>query len=343
MAKPSKADQEPPPPETLMDLLFGTVSVPMEKLPILRAGIELKVWDKIAAGQRNVNEIASAVRADPIGMRLLLDALTVMKLLQKKDSVYSLPDWAEIYLLHGKPTYLGDFVLEWLAWEGHGQLAMSIRTGKHPIIPDVTREGSVSHFIPFYAVRASAPQHYIQRYSDYWQTLQVEPCDGLQVLDLACGVGIASYALAKRHKGIRVTLQDWPMMLELALKAARKLGLEQQITLLPGDMLTMEYGEGRFDIARFGYVTYFFGADELVKLFLRIYTALVPGGIVVIEAPLSDEGHCEYEDAVLDGPWLYAISAMGEVYSFLDYKGLLEQAGFNSVFQCKEDLIKAVR
>ncbi len=337
----STIDQEPPLPDKLINLLFGTVSAPMEKLPILRAGIELQVWEKIAAGLRTSDEIAQDLGADARGVRLLVDALTVMKLMQKEAELYNLPDWAEYYLLPGKPTYLGDFVLEWLAWEGHGQLAESIRSGKHPIIHDITLAESVDHFIPFYAARALLPHHYIKRYDDYWKALQIEPRDGLNVLDLACGVGIASYALAMQHPGIQVTLQDWPAMLDLAKGAARKLGVEQQITSLPGDMLTVDFGQDRFEIARLGYVTYFFGKDDLKKLFTRVYSALVSVGILVIEAPLSDEGHSENEEAVLDGPWLYAISENGEVYSFCDYKYLLEQAGFSVVSQVREDLIKA--
>jgi len=335
--------QEAPAPELLMNLLLGNVLDPLLKLPILRAGVELQVWAKIAAGHRTINEIASAVGADPDGLRRLLDALTVMKLLEKEAGVYRLPDWAEYYLLPGKPTYLGDFVLEWLAWEGHGKLAEAIRTGKHPITPDVTRAESVGHFIPFYAVRALAPQRYIQRYAGYWQALQVEPREGLQALDLACGAGIASLALAKQHPGVRVVLQDWPAMLEFALEAARKLGVEQQITVLPGNMFSMDYGEDKFDIARLGFVTYFYGPDDLVKLFRKVCTALAPGGMLVIEAPLSDEDRRENEEAVLDGPWLFAVSARGDVYSFSDYKGFLEQAGFDSATQVREDLIKAVR
>jgi len=330
--------QEAPAPDILTDMLLGNI-----KLPILRAGVELQVWAKIAAGHRTANEIASAVGADPGGMRRLLDALTVMKLLQKEAAVYHLPDWTEYYLLPGKPTYLGDFVLEWLAWEGYGKLAEAIRTGKHPIIPDVTRAELVSHFIPYYAVRALAPQRYIQQYDGYWQALQVEPREGLQVLDLACGAGIATLALAKQHPGVRVVLQDWPGMLQIALAAAHKLGVEQQILKLPGDMFSVDYGQDKFDIARLGFVTYFFGPDDLVKLFRTVYTALAPGGILVIEAPLSDEDRCENEEAVLDGPWLFAVSARGDVYSFSDYKGFLEQAGFDSVIKVKEDLIKAVR
>jgi ubiquinone/menaquinone biosynthesis C-methylase UbiE len=301
------------------------------------------VWAQVAAGYRTVNEIALAVGADLGGIRCLLDALTVMKLLEKEASSYRLPDWAEYYLLPGRPTYLGDFVLEWLDWEGHGQLAQAIRTGKRPIVPDVTHAEMVNHFIPFYAVRALSPRRYIKRYDGYWQTIQVEPRDGLQVLDLACGAGIASHALALQHPGVRVTLQDWPNMLEFALQAARTLGVDQQISLLPGDMFSVEYGKDKFDIARLGFVTYFLGPEDLVKLFHRTYAALKPGGILVIEASLSDEDHCENEDAIVDGPWLYAVSAKGDVYSFSDYKGFLEQAGFKSVIQVRDDLIKAVR
>jgi SAM-dependent methyltransferase len=324
-----------------MDLLFGTVSVPMEKLPILRAGIELQVWDKIASGNRTAQAIASSIPANTRGVKLLLDALVVMKLLVKKGELYSLPDWAEHYLLNGKPGYLGDFVLEWLAWEKHGMLAEAIRTGKHPIIPDVTRANSVRHFIPFYAISGLSPYRAIARYADYWQILGIKPRENLQLLDLACAVGVASFALAKQHPGIRVTLQDWPDMLEYAMQAARKLEIEQQVTQLPGDMLRLDYGAQSFDIARLGWVTYFFGMDRLVKLFRRLHKALRLEGILVIETSLSDEGHCENEEAILDGPWLYAITPDGDVYSFLDYKSMLEKAGFTRVTLVKEDLIKA--
>jgi len=64
---------------------------------------------------------------------------------------------------------------------------------------------------------------------------------------------------------------------------------------------------------------------------------------LIIEASLSDEDHCKNEDAVVDGPWLYAITAKGDVYSFIDYKRFLEQAGFKNATLVKDDLIKAVR
>jgi len=332
-----------PGPDPLMDLLLGNVETPMLKLPILRAGLELQVWDKIASGHNTAREIAAIAPCDATGIRQLLDALTVMKLLEKTGDEYELPAWAPHYLIPGRPAYLGDFVLDWLAWEGHGQLAEAIRLGKRPIRSDCTRGEMVDHFLPFYAVRAMAPQRYLERHDTCWQTLRIEPREGLRVLDVACGAGIAALALARQHPGVQVFLQDWPPMLELAMEAARKLGVDRQVTRLPGDMASVDYGDRMFDVARLGYVTYFYDSGYLVHLFTRLRKCLAPAGVLVVEAPLADEGRRDREDAVLDGPWLFAISPGGDVYSYSDYESMLRDAGFTRVTRAGEDLLKASR
>jgi SAM-dependent methyltransferase len=334
-------DPDPPGPEPLMDLLFGNVDTPMVRLPILRAGVELQVWERIAAGHQTAKDLAAIASCDMGGLRRLLDALVVMKLLEKAGDKYDLPAWAHHYLIPGRPAYLGTFVLDWLAWEGHGQLSEAIRRGTRPIRADCTREEMISHFLPFYAVRALAPARYLDRHDACWQTLQIRPREGLRVLDVACGAGIASLALARLHPGVRVFLQDWPPMLELAMQVAAKLGIQQQVTQLPGDMALVQYEESSFDVVRLGYVTYLYDSEYLVQLFTKLRECLADGGVLVIEAPLADEGRREREDAVLDGPWLFAISPGGDVYSYSDYARMLGAAGFARVEQAGEELLKA--
>jgi C-methyltransferase len=343
MLAQSEATEGPPAPDALMDLLFGAVTVPFVKLPVLRAALELEVWAKVAAGYRTAKDIAAVEGADEGGVRRLLDALTVMKLLGKQGDNYTLPAWAEHYLLPGRPAYLATFLLKWMAWEGHGQLANAIRRGRRPVDADYTSEQVVDYFLPFYAVRALAPERYLERHYTCWQALRIEPREGLRVLDVACGAGIAGLSLARLHPRVQVVLQDWPPMLELALEAARRLGVDRQVTVLGGDMSLVNYGEDAFDVARLGYVTYFYAPDYLVNLFRRLHRALRPGGVLVVDAPLADEGRCEREEPVLDGPWLFAVSRGGDVYSFSDYKRLLESAGFDSITEVAEDLVRAIR
>jgi len=78
-------------------------------------------------------------------------------------------------------------------------------------------------------------------------------------------------------------------------------------------------------------------------LFGKVVAALTPGGVLVLEAPLCDDGHCEKEEEVLDGPWLFAVSTGGDVYSFADYKALLHQAGFGEVNEIEDGLLVARR
>ena len=330
-----------PGPDVMLNMLFGSLSLAFLKLPILQAGLELHRWDSIADGHRTPAAVASATGADETGLRQLLDALTVMKLLEKDHAGYRLPAFAERYLLSGKPTYLGDFVLEWLAWERHGHLAEAIRTGQRPIIPDVTRPESVEHFLPYYAVRAYSPRNQVQRYADYWQMLGVDPRPGLRVLDLACGAGIATLVLATTDRRYSGDAPGLACHVAARRGAAHALGVHEQIELLPGDLLTVGYGPETFDVARLGFVTYFFSPNDLAGLFAKVRAALSRGGVLVLEAPLCDEGRCEKEEEVLDGPWLFAVSAGGDVYSFSDYEGLLHAAGFSLVTQVDDGLIKA--
>ena len=132
-------------------------------------------------------------------------------------------------------------------------------------------------------------------------------------------------------------------MLSLAEQAARRLTVGEQIALLPGDLFAVDYGPDAFDVVRLGFVTYFFSRHDLARLFLRVHAAVSPDGMLVIEAPLCDERRCEKEEEVLDGPWLFAVSAGGDVYSFSDYEELLQAAGFRFVTQVDEGLVKARR
>jgi 3-hydroxy-5-methyl-1-naphthoate 3-O-methyltransferase len=319
------------------------VSNPLFRLPILEAAVQLQVWAVIANGNRAAERIAAAAGADRDGMERLLNALVILKLLEKKGGEYSLPALAEYYLVPGKPAYMGEFILEWMDWEKHGRLAEAIRTGKRPLGADATGEAAARIFAPIYAARAVKPERYDAGCKRYWDTLQVEPAGDYRVLDLACGAGITTVMLAKQHAGMRVTLQDWPEMAAIALGVARELGVEDRMDLLPGDMRTIDFGVDLYNLVRLGSVTYFLGRDDMATIFQRAYRAMRKGGVIIIEAPLSDEERCQQERAVLDGPWLFAVTARGDVYSFTDYKAILEQAGFSEVTRIKDDFVKAFR
>ena len=338
MSSETTTRSEVPTPAAVMDLSWT-----FYKVALIKAGLELGIWSRIATGQRTAREMARNEGWDPTGTRRLLDAFCGMGLLGKGKTGYHLTPVAEWYLLPDKPTYFGQAFLADLAWEGRGQLANAIRTGERPIMTGFTGEEKAAIWIGWYARRRAAPERGLEEFDKLWQALNIEAHEGLRILDAACGTGVKSLSLARHHPGVHVTLLDWPSMLEVATEVTGKLGVSAQVTMLPGDLQVVDYGQNRFDLVWFGNITHYYSPPDVVGLLRKAFRALVAGGLVVINAPVADEARCEREDALVAAMEMFVASAEGDVYTFSEYRGFLEQAGFADVAQADEDLIKAVK
>lgn len=330
--------EKAPTKEAIDELLIGGY-----KAAVLNAALDLKVWAQVAAGRTTAIDIAQYAGWDPTGVRRLLDLLCAMHLLAKDHSGYRLVPLAEVYLLPGKPTYIGNYALNELAWESHGRLAEAIRTGTRPIAGEYAGEEMAAHWVEDYAPRRVASEQRLHDFEDRWQALHIPTHDALRVLDVACGPGTDSLVLARQHPGVRVTLLDFPAMLELALEIAAGLGVEHQVTALSGDLRLVEYGRERYDVVWFGNVLHFFDREECIAILSKAFAALVPGGSVVIKAPLPDEVRCKREFPLLVAMWLFATSASGDAYTFSEYQSFLHQAGFAQVTEASEQLLKALK
>lgn len=329
----NSVEKEKPPPQTIDELNEWGY-----KAAIFRAALELEVWEKVAAGKDTSEQLAATEGWDPFGTRMMLDALCSLRLLNKHDDSYSLVPEAEYYLLPDKPTYRGNFVLTELMWEGNGQLAEAIRTGKRPIYRDFTIGAMADHWVADYAGSWVSPERNVEQFDALWQALDIQPRDGLKVLDVACGPGRKSLSLARRHPGVQVTLLDWPQMLQVAKGVAAALGVEKQVTTIAGDLWTEDYGSNQYDIVWLGNITHFFSPEDNARLLRKSHDALAPGGVVIINSMVRRDGAPSLLWIAL---WLYATSPCGDAYSFQDYKDMLEDAGFVNIQNVSSQLIKA--
>src|SRR5215210_3687964 len=79
---------------------------------VLVAGVELNVFDHIAAGKRTAKEIARASKANAHAMERLLDALAALGYITKKGDKFSLDPVAEAFLVSSKESFMGGFIYE---------------------------------------------------------------------------------------------------------------------------------------------------------------------------------------------------------------------------------------
>lgn len=334
------ATGEVPSVRPLVDMVAFTF-----KLYALVAALKLDVWAHVTAGQRTAEAVARAAGCDPVGMRRLLDAMCGMGLLDKQDGLYCLTPIAEYYLVAGKPTYRGAALLHELGWDSHGQLADAICTGRRPLAANWASAEAETTWAQLAAQRMAAPGRGLETLDGLLQALEVAPRDGLRVLDVACGRAVYSLAIARKHPGVRLMLQDMSAVVKAAVQTANNLGIGAQVTALPGDLHAADFGREQFDVVIMGSILHFFNPAQVLGLLKRAHAALVPGGMLIVDGLTPDEQRCRREFPLLAGLWLYAACPDGDVYTLSEMTSMLEQARFGAVKAFGEDegTIRATR
>src|SRR5436305_3355782 len=95
--------QKGPSPE----LIFGLMGA-YQQSAVLKGAIDLELFTAVAEGNATVAAIAQRCKASERGTRIIADFLTVIGLLTKKDSQYSLTPDTATFLDKRKPSYIGD-------------------------------------------------------------------------------------------------------------------------------------------------------------------------------------------------------------------------------------------
>jgi SAM-dependent methyltransferase len=107
------------------------------------------------------------------------------------------------------------------------------------------------------------------------------------ILDVGCGSGVWSLALARRSPEARVTGIDLPAVLARFCARAGALGLGDRVTTIAGDMHTVPLPEGKWDLAIIANVLRLEQADAARSLITRSVSALCPGGSLLIVDALA--------------------------------------------------------
>jgi SAM-dependent methyltransferase len=236
---------------------------------VVSAALRSGLLDAVTVEPAPVEAIAARAGTDPRYSRLVLEALTAFGIFRRGDGGYSaspgLRAWAA--------ATPGGLAAESVVW---GLLPSALTTGTVPAAID---EGS--------AARAKMYQGLVSGLAKMWEPsaealATLVPDTGPNVLDVGCGSGVWSLALASHRPGLRVIGADLPEVLPAFDERARALGLTDRAQTRAVDLHVAVPPTGRFDLVVVANVLRLEPPETAQALLSRLRLAIAPGGALLI-------------------------------------------------------------
>jgi len=315
--------------QPIIDLLMG-----VERAGVLRAAIELGVFDCLDAGNTTASTLAATLNTSERGMRILLDALAGIGLLEVDDSqsTYALNALSSRFLLTQSPAYVGGLAKVYTAdlmWETFRTFKDAVIAGRS-VLPSGLEASNHPYWQEFAAGIANTSRATAKRLAEVLQTW-TDLHQPSRILDMACGNGIYGFSLAKRHPNTHVCGIDWPSMQPHFEDTAREFGVVQRVHFIGDDIFEADIS-GQYDLVILSQVLHHFDPASCRRLLTKAKQHLQPSGrIVVLDFMTSDAPPTTEAIPRLFAAQMLGLTEGGDCYSVDFNRQLLAEQRFEDI------------
>jgi SAM-dependent methyltransferase len=149
----------------------------------------------------------------------------------------------------------------------------------------------------------------------------------VSVLDIGAGSGVWGIALAHQSPHVSIRAVDWPRVLKITGKLARRHGVADRLRTVAGDLLEADFGTGH-QVATIGHILHSEGPDRSRRLLRKTFSALAPGGTIAISEFMPND-----DRTGPPAPLFFAVNMLvhteaGDTFTFTEMAEWLREAGF---------------
>jgi len=281
-------------------------------------------------GGATAEALANRCGAQVNGMDTLLSMLANIGLVTRDGGAFANSPAAARYLVPGKPAYFGDYYryqIDYLLYPQMTHIEAGI-TGDESGLARTSTEGMMED--PADAEAFSRAQHAGSLGPALLFSKLLDFSDARTLLDVAGGTGAYSITLAQQNPDLKATIVDFPNVVEVARRYIGEAGMADRIALVPGDAMKAEW-PGNQDVVLMSYLLSAVGKDDIPLLLQKAFTALRPGGrLVVHDFMLNKDRSGPFSAA---GFFLYYLALRTDPLSFTaeELAPMVEAAGFTAV------------
>lgn len=299
----------------------------VRKAAALKAALELEVFSRIAEGNYSLPAFSRVTGFSERAARLLLDALSNMGYLVRTDFEYTLSPAAETFLVKGKKEYLGDVLLGQWAWDVRGNTARAVKSNK-PINAWVESNRD----LPRAPMTWYDPDAAREEFASAWDNIALEFAPNAQLQFAAFGIeaGLRSLTLLEKYPRAKLLVLDQAPQFDRLRAVVELMTLHKRVEYQPAEWLA-PLPNDTFDLVMIDTITEAHSIEDNIGILHNAHQSCKMGGWIVLRAAMEEDDR--------KGPGmvpLWALDALlgtvdADVYTRIEYRGMLEASGFFKV------------
>lgn len=298
------------------------------KSRVILTAAELNFFTTLDEKPCSAGELAGEKGLDARATTRVLDCLVTLGLLEKQDSVYKPTENGAFYSSLHPQTVLPMILHMNRLWDTWSNLTEVVKKGGHPELEPgmLMDDKNWRSFIGAMHVAGRELAHKIA--NDY-------NLGGFKrLLDIGGASGTYTIAFLLRNPAMTAVLFDLGNVIPMARERLLKEGIEKRVDLVAGDFYEDEFPKG-CDLALLSAIIHQNGQDRNLDLYTRIFSALEPGGILLIRDHIMDESRTKPPAGAMFAINMLVNTRDGDTYTFKEVKEGLERTGFTNVQQVR--------
>jgi ubiquinone/menaquinone biosynthesis C-methylase UbiE len=310
-------------PERIMQFAWGYAPT-----LVIEAAVQHGIFDLLDKGPRTATQVAAKSGASLRGVKGILDVLVSIHLLGRKGERFVITPESSAFLVSTKPSYYGmlfrhisgQLLPSWI------QLNEVVRTGRPAVKVNKQKQGAkffadfVESLFPLSFPAASALGAH----------LGIAKARGpVSVLDIGAGSGVWGISIAKHSPHVRVHAVDWPEVLKVTRRVARRHGLDKRLSTAAGDFFEADFGSGH-RVATIGHILHSEGRERSQRLLKKVFNALARGGTVAIQEFMPNDERTGPPNALIFAVNMLVNTEAGDTFTFAEMSQWLKKAGFKN-------------
>lgn len=290
----------------------------------LHAGVKLDVFTIIGKEHLKGENVADKLKGDKRGVRMLLNALSAMDLLVKKEDFYSNTPLSLTFLCKDSSRYMGHIILHHHNLvESWSRLDIAVRSGRsvRHRATHTDEEERKNFLMGMFNLAMNLAPVLVPK---------VDLSGRRLLLDLGGGPGTYAIHFCMNNPRLKATVYDLPTTRSFAEKTIAEFQLQDRIDFKGLDYLKEDI-EGIYDVVWLSQILHGEGFEDCRKIIGKAVSVLEPGGMILIHDFILNDS--------MDGPLFPALFSLnmllgtpsGQSYSERQIRDMLSDAGVKKI------------